>query len=64
MNCLGCGCSEDRACTGGCAWVSPNICSNCALSKHGAKKFIEVAEETVQIKSGDLTFFVVKGGKK
>lgn len=25
-----CGCTDDRACPGGCAWVAPGLCSSCA----------------------------------
>ena len=28
--CVGCGCSESRACPGGCVWATPNLCSRCA----------------------------------
>lgn len=28
--CRGCGCSETRACSGGCIWVTENLCSRCA----------------------------------
>lgn len=28
--CLGCGCSETRACSGGCGWATDQLCSNCA----------------------------------
>ncbi len=27
--CLACGCSETRACSGGCIWATPNLCSRC-----------------------------------
>jgi hypothetical protein len=27
--CIGCGCTNDRACTGGCYWVDKNKCSGC-----------------------------------
>lgn len=32
--CRGCGCTTERACPGGCHWVSynPPICSQCALA--------------------------------
>ena len=30
MTCRHCGCTDDRACEGGCFWVSPNLCSACA----------------------------------
>jgi len=28
--CVVCGCSESRACPGGCVWAAPNLCSRCA----------------------------------
>lgn len=27
--CRGCGCTDDRACEGGCYWVSDEVCSSC-----------------------------------
>lgn len=27
--CKECGCTNDRACPGGCSWVEPNLCSAC-----------------------------------
>lgn len=27
--CLGCGCTDDFACPGGCSWSQPGICSTC-----------------------------------
>lgn len=27
--CIGCGCTDDRACPGGCSWAQPGICSQC-----------------------------------
>ena len=27
--CRGCGCTDDRACPGGCWWVEPDLCSSC-----------------------------------
>ena len=29
--CRECGCTEDRACPGGCHWVKPGLCSACEL---------------------------------
>ena len=29
MRCRVCGCTEDRACDGGCLWAAPNLCSRC-----------------------------------
>lgn len=28
--CAGCGCSESRACSGGCVWATRTVCSRCA----------------------------------
>lgn len=28
--CAYCGCTDDDACEGGCEWIAPNVCSNCA----------------------------------
>lgn len=28
--CRVCGCTEDRACPGGCFWIEPDLCSRCA----------------------------------
>ena len=28
-HCIGCGCSNEQACPGGCYWVSKNKCSAC-----------------------------------
>jgi hypothetical protein len=30
MTCKVCGCTEHRACPGGCFWVVPNLCSKCS----------------------------------
>lgn len=32
LACIGCGCTDDRACEGGCSWVQfdPPLCSACA----------------------------------
>lgn len=27
--CKKCGCTDERACPGGCHWVAPNLCSRC-----------------------------------
>jgi len=29
--CRNCGCTEASGCEGGCWWVEPDLCSNCAL---------------------------------
>lgn len=28
--CMGCGCTDEHACPGGCSWVTPRLCSRCA----------------------------------
>lgn len=28
--CVVCGCTESRACEGGCFWIAPRLCSACA----------------------------------
>lgn len=35
MRCVGCGCTDERACEGGCSWAStkPSICSSCEPQK-------------------------------
>lgn len=30
--CRVCGCTDDRACPGGCYWVEPDLCSRCYYS--------------------------------
>jgi len=34
--CVVCGCSESRACPGGCVWAKPNLCSRCASAAREA----------------------------
>lgn len=29
--CRVCGCTDERACEGGCSWVEPDLCSQCQL---------------------------------
>ena len=29
--CRVCGCTQDRACDGGCSWVDDDLCSSCAV---------------------------------
>lgn len=30
--CRSCGCTDERACSGGCYWVEPDLCSQCAAA--------------------------------
>jgi hypothetical protein len=34
LRCIGCGCTNERACPGGCSWhtVNPPVCSACIFS--------------------------------
>lgn len=34
--CRICGCTEYRACLGGCSWAEPDLCSECAIPDGGA----------------------------
>lgn len=29
MTCMFCGCTDNNACSGGCSWIEPNVCSRC-----------------------------------
>lgn len=33
--CVHCGCSDERACPGGCYWIVPGLCSACAFDANG-----------------------------
>ena len=33
MICRRCGCTNERACPGGCYWVEPDLCSQCATEE-------------------------------
>ena len=41
MKCKYCGCSDGKACVGGCAWAFPNVCTNCVLVPHNIRQAIE-----------------------
>ena len=32
LKCRICGCTQDRACAGGCSWFDKNLCTNCTNS--------------------------------
>lgn len=48
-SCRGCGCTDDRACPGGCSWLEPGLCSSCGpdavrpLEGPGASGFRDIA---------------------
>lgn len=56
MRCIGCGCTDDRACRGGCSWVKkdPPICSACIQNG----KLCQDAPDGVH----DLTWLTKKAG--
>ncbi len=33
-SCKVCGCTEERACPGGCCWIGPRLCSACSPASH------------------------------
>jgi hypothetical protein len=39
--CKYCGCTDGHACTGGCSWVLPDVCSSCIVTTGRLKKFVE-----------------------
>ena len=41
--CRGCGCSETRACSGGCIWATASLCSRCVVGS-GAQRETELAK--------------------
>lgn len=65
--CTTCGCTDERACLGGCSWVAPGLCSRCAEAEH-----VETPEgtrwrHTMPAGGGALrvlTGFTPKGGTK
>lgn len=48
--CRGCGCTDLRACPGGCYWVRPDFCSACADEQ--AQPLVDTALEWLDRKSG------------
>jgi hypothetical protein len=41
QKCRVCGCTEMRACKGGCHWVTPDLCSACQVDEGDALVFVE-----------------------
>lgn|GEM_PF-3513529 len=37
--CAGCGCTDDRACPGGCSWARETVCSTCAETERLLVRF-------------------------
>lgn len=41
--CRVCGCTEDKACVGGCWWVEYDLCSACANKRRGIALWVAIA---------------------
>lgn len=46
QKCIECGCTDNKACKGGCSWIAPNYCSACATDSALQKRFIEHWKKT------------------
>ena len=70
LSCRECGCTDDRACEGGCFWALEDVCSRCVLNGLAAsapglghehrRQF--AAELLVLAESIDPTISVLEGG--
>ncbi|HLL90359.1 MAG TPA: transcriptional regulator, partial [Tepidisphaeraceae bacterium] len=63
--CVGCGCTDERGCPGGCFWVTPDTCCTCAirrLHEAGRPEYAGLLQACVdqmrQEAEGDLDAFV------
>ena len=56
--CQGCGCSDARACEGGCFWVLPDVCSRCAIQTLAAagvaSPLVQLHEDLVDAAMGGV----------
>jgi len=43
--CIYCGCTDGRACVGGCGWILPNVCSNCVITTANSGREIKAYME-------------------
>lgn len=43
--CRVCGCTDDRACAGGCTWTGPDLCSNCGTGTIGGDLHARFADD-------------------
>ena len=39
--CLQCGCTDKKACKGGCSWITPTLCSRCYVEIVRGGQFVE-----------------------
>jgi hypothetical protein len=56
--CRACGCTDARACPGGCSWVEPDLCSNCATAM---AQLTAMADALVTLEVPMLTLTAVHG---
>jgi len=61
--CRACGCTDNRACPGGCSWVEPDLCSACA-DKDRPVKSIRAVQEVVACHHGLTVEQLLSGTKR
>lgn len=54
MKCRYCGCTDAKACAGGCSWVAPRVCSRCARRElmvlgHGDGQGVDVPYDLLRL---------------
>ncbi|TET75171.1 MAG: hypothetical protein E3J56_01095 [Candidatus Aminicenantes bacterium] len=54
MKCKYCSCTDDKPCTGGCAWAFKNVCTSCVLVPHNTRKAIEAFLSDPEVESVEL----------
>jgi len=52
--CRVCGCTQDAACLGGCYWMEPDLCSQCASLDQARAFFAKSAPERLAIERAAL----------
>jgi hypothetical protein len=57
--CRLCGCSEANACEGGCSWVEPDLCSQCAAKQQPEKSVHVPTSEEVAAVVGERSRIVL-----
>lgn len=61
MKCKYCGCTDEKACTGGCFWAKPEVCSNCLYSLETLETLAGRYLDDPNIKKVVITFTDKKG---
>jgi len=54
MKCRICGCTEDRACEGGCYWADGDLCSVCFTLRAQLVEYLEIANRATKASVGRL----------